>query len=136
MISIVSSSRLGVAERLGALDVEPGGAGEHDVVAAVDADHADVLAGRFGAIARAAGDGELHLRRRPRAPQEFLQLDAEAGRILRAEAAPVRADAGLHRAQALGVGGAGDEARGVEVGPDGRQAAPCARRAGRCAGRR
>ena len=43
------------------------------------------------------------------------------GRILRAEAAPVGADAGLHRAQALGVGVAGDEAGLAEIGPDRRQ---------------
>ena len=37
--------------------------------------------------------------------------------ILGAEAAPVAADAGLHRAQALGIGLARDHAGGVEVGP-------------------
>ena len=51
--------------------------------------------------------------------RNFSSLIAEAGRILRAEPAPVGADAGLHRAQRLAVGRAGDEAGGVEVGPDG-----------------
>ena len=109
------------AEHLGALDVEAGGAGEMDLVAGVDADHADILAGRLGAIARTAGHRHLDLGRRPRAPHEFLDADAEPGRILRAEAAPVGADAGLHRAQTLGIGVAGDEAGLAEIGPDGRQ---------------
>ena len=38
--------------------------------------------------------------------------------VLGAEAAPVGAHAGLHRAQALGVGVARDQARRVQVGPD------------------
>ena len=58
---------------------------------------------------------------RPRPPAHLLELDAEPGRILRAEAAPFGADAGLHRAQRLAVGVAGDEPGGVEVGPDRRQ---------------
>ena len=36
--------------------------------------------------------------------RNFSSLIAEAGRILRAEAAPFGADAGLHRAQRLAVG--------------------------------
>src|SRR4029453_12607802 len=76
------------AENLGALDVEARSTGEMDLETAVDADHADVLAGRFGAIARAARDGHLQLGRRPRPPHELLDADAEAGGILRAEAAP------------------------------------------------
>ena len=121
MTSSASSSVLTMAENLGALDVEAGGAGEMDLVAGVHADHADILAGRLGAVARAARHRHLDLGRRPRAPHELLDPDAEAGRILRAEAAPVGADAGLHRAQALGVGVAGDEAGLAEIGPDGRQ---------------
>src|SRR6185312_3990252 len=81
------------------------------------ADHADVLAGGLGAVARAAGDGQLDLGRGPRAPHELLQPHAQASGDLGAEAAPLRADAGLHGAQALGVGVAGDHAGGVEVGP-------------------
>src|SRR3546814_14283032 len=55
---------------LRALDVQAGGPGEMDLVAGLDADHADVLAGRLGAVARAAGDRQLHLGRRPGAPHE------------------------------------------------------------------
>ncbi len=79
-------------QNLGALDVEAGGTCEMDLEAGVDADDADVLAGRLRAIARAAGDGHLQLGRRPGAPHEFLDADAEAGRILRAEAAPIGAE--------------------------------------------
>ena len=43
------------------------------------------------------------------------------GRILRAEAAPVGADARLHGAQALGVGVPGNEAGLAEIGPHRRQ---------------
>src|SRR5690606_28653479 len=75
------------AEHFRALDVEPRCPGEMDFVAGIDADHADILAGRLGAVPRAAGYGHLHLDRRPRAPHELLDADAETGRILRAEAA-------------------------------------------------
>src|SRR5208337_2517734 len=68
---------------------------------------------------RTAGDGELHFGRCPGAAKQPFELDAEAGRILRAETAPLLADASLHRTQALGVGMTRDEARGVEVRPDG-----------------
>ena len=56
--------------------------------------------------------------------QQLLELDAEAGRILRAEAAPFGADAGLHRAQGLAVGVAGDHAGGVEIAPRPRAGPP------------
>ena len=46
-----SASRVGMAEQVGALDVEPGSARKMDIVAAVDADDANVLAGGFRAIA-------------------------------------------------------------------------------------
>src|SRR4051794_28202503 len=55
------------------------------VVPRLDTDHAHVLDRGFGAVARAAGDGELALVRRPGAPAHLLQLDAQAGRILSAE---------------------------------------------------
>src|SRR5207247_2255447 len=97
------------------------GAGDVDVVARFDADDADVLDRRLGAVARAAGDRELDLGGRPRAAQEALELDAQPRRILRAEAAPFAADAGLHRAQALGIGLARHHAGGIEVGPHRRQ---------------
>ena len=41
---------------LGPADVQARRAADVDLVAAADADHADVLAGRLGAVARAAGD--------------------------------------------------------------------------------
>ena len=84
-------------------------AADQNVIAGFDADHANVLDGGFGAIARAARDRELDLVRRPGAPAHFFQLDAQAGRILGAEAAPFAADAGLHGAQPLGIGMAGHQ---------------------------
>jgi hypothetical protein len=54
----------------------------------------------------------------PHAEQHLLQLDAHLHRALRAEAAMLGADAGLHGADALAVGVAGDHARRAEVGPD------------------
>ena len=72
----------------------------------------------LGAIARATGDRELHLVRRVHAPQCALERLAHRGRVLRAEAAPLAADASLHRAQRLCVRVA---RRHVEVGPHRRQ---------------
>src|SRR5690606_9928389 len=83
--------------------------------ARIDADHADVLDPALRAVARAAGDGELHLVRCVHLPERALQRLAQRGRVLRAEAAPLRTDAGLHGAQGLGVG---MPARHVEVLPD------------------
>ena len=51
----------------------------------------------------------------------MLELDAEPGRILRAEPAPFAAHAGLHRSQALGIGLPGHHAGGAELRPDRRQ---------------
>ena len=113
--------RIDMAEQIGRADMQAGGAGDVQVVTGIHADDADILDRGFRAIARAAGDSELHFRRCPGAAEQPLHLDAEAHRILRAEAAPVGADAGLHRAQALGVGKARDEAGGVELRPHGRQ---------------
>src|SRR5208337_191638 len=95
---------LDVAEEVRRAHMQSSRARNVDVVTAVDADDADVLDGRFGAIARTAGDGELHFGRCPGAAKQPFELDAEAGRILRAETAPLLADASLHRTQALGVG--------------------------------
>ena len=89
--------------------------------AAVDATTPKSLHGRLGAVARAAGDGELDLVRVPGAPRHLLQRDAHAGAVLGAEPAPFRADAGLHRAQRLAVGVAGDHAGRVQVAPHRRQ---------------
>src|SRR3546814_12943408 len=77
-----------------------------------------VLHGGFGAVARTAGDRQLHLVRRPAAPGEFLELDAESGGILGPETAPFAADAGFHRPERLAIGMARDHAGGIEVGPD------------------
>src|SRR5690606_3108336 len=90
---------IGMAQFFGALDVETGGATKDDVEAAIDADHPDILAGGFRAIAGAAGHGHFDLGRGPTAPHEFFDANAEPGGILGAEAAPVRADAGFDRAQ-------------------------------------
>ncbi len=78
---------------------------------------ADVLAGGLGAVARAAGHRHLDLGRRPGPPMNFSMRMPSPVRILRAEAAPVGTDAGLHRAQPLGIGLPGDEAGLAEVGP-------------------
>src|SRR6185437_9374681 len=99
-------------------DFHPAVATDVQLVARIDADHAEVLDRRLGAIARAAADGDLELVRHPAAPGHLLDPDPEAGRILRSEAAPLAADAGLHRAQRFAVGVAGDHPGGVEVGPD------------------
>src|SRR5690242_5925768 len=60
--------RIGMTQELGALDVEARGTGEVYVVAGIDADHADVLAGGLRAIARAARNRHLDLGRRPASP--------------------------------------------------------------------
>src|SRR6185312_13514464 len=75
-----------------------------DFPARIDADHAHVLDARFRAVTRAAADRQLDLVRRVHAPQRALQVLAHLRAVLRAEAAPFRADAGLDRAQRLGVG--------------------------------
>src|SRR5262249_28880378 len=99
----------------------PAVAADDDVVAGLDTNDADILDRRLGAIARAAGDRELDLVRGPRAPAHLLDLDAEPGRILRAKAAPFAADAGLYRAQPLGIGVAGHQPGPVQIAPDARQ---------------
>src|SRR5262249_53441647 len=52
-------------ELVGDAHLDPAIAADHDIVAGLDADNADVLDRRFGAIARAAGHRELYLVRRP-----------------------------------------------------------------------
>src|SRR4029078_1480715 len=108
--------RLDEAENLRALDVETSGAGEEDLVAGIHAHDADVLARRLGAVSRTARDCHLDLRRRPRAPHELLDANAGASRIMRAEAAPIGADACLHGTQALSVSVARNEAGLAEIG--------------------
>src|SRR3546814_19317547 len=92
-------------------------AADVQLVAAVDADDAEILDRRLGAIARAARHGDLELVRHPAAPAHPLDLDAEPGRILRAEAAPFGPDAGFPGAQRLAIGVARHHAGGVAVGP-------------------
>ncbi len=90
-------------------------AGDVDLPARIDADHAHVLDAGLGAIARAARHGELHLVRRVHAPQRTFEVLAHLRGVLRAEAAPLGPHAGLHGAQGLGVGVAG---RHADVFPD------------------
>src|SRR5215472_13492188 len=108
-------------QRVANADLDPAITPDDDVVARLDADDADILDCRLGAVTRAAGDRELDLVRGPGAPAHLLDLDPEPGRILRPEPAPLTADAGLHRAQTLGVGVAGNQPCFVEVGPDRRK---------------
>src|SRR6185436_12046168 len=75
---------------------------------------ADVLDRRLGAVARTADSGHLDLVRREQLFEAPFQLDPHAGRVLRAEAAEVGANARLHHAHALGVRLTG---RHPQVGP-------------------
>src|SRR5687768_313055 len=110
-----------LAQEIRRANLDAAVAADVQLVARVDAHDAEVLDRRFGAVARAARDRELDLVRVPRAPSHALELDAEPRRILSAEAAPLLADAGLHRAQRFAVSVARHETRGVEVAPDVRQ---------------
>src|SRR3546814_13438713 len=87
------------------------------VVPAVDADDAELLDRRLGAVALAATDRDLELVRHPAAPAHPFDLYAEPGRILCAEAAPFGPDAGLHSAQRLAIGVPRHHPRSVEIGP-------------------
>src|SRR5207253_11460247 len=104
-----------LAEELRDLGLDAAVAGDINLPARVDADDADILDARFGAVAWAARHRELHLVRRVHAPERALELLAHARRILRAEAAPFRAHARLHRAQRLRVRVA---RRHAEIVPD------------------
>ena len=112
---------LDLAEKVGCANLDPAVPADMQFVAAIDANHAEILDCRFGTVPWAAADGHLELVRHVTAPCRLLQLDAEPGRILRAEAAPFTSHAGLHRAQRLAVGVAGHHAGGIEIGPDGGQ---------------
>src|SRR6185369_17212690 len=106
---------LELAEELRDLGLDAAIAGDVDFPARVDADDADVLDTRFGAIAWAARDRELDFVGRVHAPEGALEVLAHLSAVLRAEAAPLAAHARLHRAQRLGIG----MARGhTEVFPD------------------
>ena len=86
-------------------------------VTGIDTHHAKVFNGRLGAVARAAGDGQFVLVRHPGTPGEFFKLDAEAGRVLGAEAAPGLAGTGLDGTHGLAIGMAGDKTGIGEVFP-------------------
>ena len=96
--------RLGVvdgAEQVALADVRAGGAADVDLpAAALDGHDADVLDVGLGAVAGAAGDGELHLGRALHALQPGLDLDAQLGGVAGAEPAELLPDAGLHGAEA------------------------------------
>src|SRR3546814_17668591 len=91
------------------------------LVPAVDADDAEILDRRLGAVAWAARHRDLELVRHPAAPAHPFDLDPEPGRILRAEAAPFGPDAGLHGAPRLALGVPRQHPRRVEIGPYRRQ---------------
>ncbi len=110
--------RLELDEKLRDFGLDAAVAADIHLPAGIDADDAHVLDAAFGAVARAAAHGELHLVRRVHAPGGALQPLAQRRAVLRAEAAPFAADAGLHRAQRLGVGMAAGHA---DVGPHGLQ---------------
>ena len=107
-----------LAQQIGAAQLDPAIAADAQFVAAINADHPEILDRGFGAIARTARDRDLELVRHIAAPGQLLDPDAQPGRILRSEPAPFGADASFHRAQRLGIGMAADHARGVEIGPD------------------
>src|SRR5690606_1577060 len=69
-----------------------------DLPPGIYADDAHVLDARFGAVTRAAGAGEFDLMRAVPVREGLFDIDTQLRRILRAEAAELRADAGLNRA--------------------------------------
>src|SRR5687767_5070020 len=84
-------------------------------------DHANVLALRFGALARAARYRHLQLVRRAQPPVALLDANRHRHRVLHAVAAPGAADAGLDRPEGLAVGVTRFEAGVDELLPDERQ---------------
>src|SRR5215471_7917076 len=52
-------------QMIGDANLDAAIAADNNVVSGLDADDADILDRRFGAIARAAGDRQFHLMRRP-----------------------------------------------------------------------
>ncbi len=82
----------------------PAVAAHVEVPAVLRGDHADVLASRFGAFARATGDAELDLVRRSQTAVSHFEVHRHPHRILHAVPAPGRADTALHRAQRFTVG--------------------------------
>src|SRR5439155_6052600 len=107
------------AEDVALADARAGGAAEVDLpLAALDRDRAEVLGGGLGAVAGAAGGGQLHLVRGLDALEAALDLDAEADAVAEPVAAELGADAGLAGAEGFGVGVAGGH---TELLPDGGQ---------------
>src|SRR3546814_17384516 len=66
-------------------DVDAAIAANVELITAVDADDAEVLDRRLGALAGAARHRDLALVRHPAAPAHPFELDAKPGRILRAK---------------------------------------------------
>src|SRR3970040_1731823 len=106
---------------MGAAHLDAAVAADVELVARLDAHHAQVLDRGLRTIARTAENGELALVRVPRTPRHSLDLDPETRRVLRAESAPFPADAGFDGAQRLAVRVPGDESGGAQVAPNLRQ---------------
>src|SRR5687767_5931090 len=96
-------------------------AADVQVPALLGRDDADILALRFGALARAAGDRELELVRSAQALVTILQIDRVADAVLHAVAAPRRSHARFYGAHRLAVGVTGFEACVDQLFPDQRQ---------------
>ena len=110
------------AEQIALAHAAAGGAADVDFpLAAFDRDGAEVLHVGFGAIARTAGRGELHLVRRLDALEAALDLLGQRDRIADTVAAEIGADAALAGAKRLRVG---VTARHAEFLPDAGQVVP------------
>src|SRR3984893_7982687 len=96
-------------------------AADIQVPALLGCNHSDVLALRLSAFTGASRHAELDLVGRAATSVTVLNFNREADAVLHAEAAPCRADAGLHCAHGLTVGMPRLEAGGDQVGPDERQ---------------
>src|SRR5690606_5551122 len=107
--------RADLAQELRDLGSDPAVAADVDLPSRIQRDDAHVLDPAFGAVARAAGHGELDLVRAPHVGQHGFQVDAHLRAVLGAEAAELAAHAGLHRADRLAVGVAGLHS---QVAPD------------------
>src|SRR3546814_21182340 len=77
-----------LAEQVGGAHMDAAVAADVQFISAVDAHDTEILDRRLGAVARAARHRDLELVRHPAAPAHPFDLDAEPGRILRAETAP------------------------------------------------
>src|SRR5471030_2146233 len=108
-------------QQLGVARLHAAVAANVEVPAFFSGDDADVLALRFGAFAGAAGHAEFDLVRRAQTLVAVFHFNRQADAVVDAEAAPRRADAGLHGAQRFAVGVAGFETGGDQFLPDQRQ---------------